>query len=79
MSLKHDFECVDQCCSHRVVLKQDVDVEVDVEEICTTQVLSSSSLSGNVAPVLLQETSAVVRSQMRSQTHPMILRGLRPQ
>ena len=31
-------------------MKQDVDVEVVVEEICTTHVLSSPSLRGNVAP-----------------------------
>ena len=48
--MKHVCGCIHKCCSHSVVfddvvLKQDV----DVEEICTSHVLSTS-LSGNVAP-----------------------------
>ena len=50
MSLKHDFGCVDKCCSHSVVLDDVVsNQDVDVEEICISHGLSSS-LSGNVAP-----------------------------
>ena len=44
LSLTHAFGCFEKCCSHNIVLNQDVD------KICMSHV--SPSLTGNVAPEL---------------------------
>ena len=68
LHLKHDFGCIDKCCSHGVgfddvVLKQDVDVKVVVEESCTTHASSSSSVAV-LAQAMSLQTDLHVRRQI---------------